>query len=100
VQLREANLELDVSYLLCLSSNDTFSYIVWFSCIQAKEARLQEALKQRKKAKKAAGAGYGGNGNSSSASGNNNNADSAALENENARLRDREQALMDAVSVK
>lgn len=71
IQLREANGELE-----------------------AKEARLQEALKQRKKAKKAAqmqqGSGGGGGGGS---------ADVAVLENENARLREREQALMDAVSV-
>lgn len=70
IQLREANGELE-----------------------AKEARLQEALKQRKKAKKAQQQHMGGGGGGVTGGG----ADVAVVENENARLREREQALMDAV---
>jgi hypothetical protein len=67
---------------------------------QAKEARLAEALKQRKKAKKAAAAaaaalGSGGLGGAAGHGGH--SADAALLANENTRLREREQALMDAV---
>lgn len=64
VQLREANLELDVSSEIDMQLKAAQSItLLWFigllTHFKAKEGRLQEALKQRKKAKKAAANGGG-----------------------------------------
>ena len=58
---------------------------MWFSwLIQAKESRLQDAMKQKKKTAKKVTQSVTN--------------DMTALENENYALKEREQALMDAVS--